>query len=410
MTQNILCITSHDFVMGGVESYFMRMFQWGKENNCNNYLCIEKGSKIDEIWKNALEKNSVQVLEFMSDGFHLLFYNESKISFKFLENDNYVAISSDIHAYTKFLYLKYFNNLKNLNIYFYILHPNSVYASKKRFLNYPYRLLIKHCLDNIFCMDEETAISFEKTYKTTLNFSTNILRLGIEIHEYKGKEVEAKCESKRKSLNILSISRMDFPFKGYNIGLVNDFIKLVKIYPSLKLTIIGNGRNKKDLLKVISSNINVLKGKINILNDVPYEEIISYFVSSHLYIGMGTTLLDASLQGVPCIIAKSYQYGNISPGFFCDEYNNLSGNLEINNSSSKTFFEMIKNIINMSDEDYLNLSKRCYLVVKNHYNIDLVMNTILKSKKREEIKIKKSLLLFDSLLTNIQKFEYRKKR
>ena len=241
-------------------------------------------------------------------------------------------------------------------------------------------LLIKH--HNIIFMDAISIEETEKHYSLNLDSARNfIFNLPIEPKNLNMDTIDQKHNA--KTFNLLTITRADFPFKGYVIGLINDFEKMCSVYNDVNLTIIAFGQDRYKIEKKVNELSICVRKKINLIGQTPYEKLSEYFDKSHLYLGMGTTLLDAVNHGVPALAVQHYTYENYVSGFFYMQPNLLVCKPNIMNSA----LPYIENVKIMNKEEYMNLCKKEHDTLLKHYNIELLANylvdknNIMKTKK-----------------------------
>jgi hypothetical protein len=291
--------------------------------------------------------------------------------------------SATVISFTILHFLKCYDLLMKYKILFsyriYIVHPFSVYlfSPKIKFLNRLLKpfvyLLIRQKI--IVFMDEETREFCYDHYNlsTTDNKEKeDIIRLPIEI----AKKVVYKA--KNPELNILTISRFEFPFKAYVLGLIDTFSRIVQEGGNIRLTIIGYGDGEifvKEKIGILTGN---LRKRIRLLNQIPYSRIDDYIDQCDLYVGMGTTVLDAANRNKICISAVAYQENDLSIGFFHSDESNI-GIMYKNDRTYCHFYDLIRMVMDLDDENFLEKERRSKLLLSTHYNIDtnafkLVMN------------------------------------
>ena len=114
-------------------------------------------------------------------------------------------------------------------------------------------------------------------------------------------------------LQILTVTRLD-EMKEYVEGLIRDLPELVKRQPGIKLVIVGDGPHRKRL--------ETLARELGTTAHVSFEgarmpdEVIGYYQKAHVFVGMGTTILEAAAQKIPVVVAFTYEPRAIGPGFF----------------------------------------------------------------------------------------------
>lgn len=404
---------SHDFIMGGIESYAIRMFKWAFNNDVESVLLLRDKSELHYNWDKILKELNVTIAFFSANVFNNSLYNTQGDRIVLEKNCRYTFIAADIHCFIKIFNIRKKNNICSYSSQIlYIFHPYSVLASKKNILNYPYEFFMKKVKNRgLIFMDEETALAYKKKYKADVQKDA-IVRLGMEIPQLKEDYIESRIQRKKDEINILTITRMEFPFKGYVLGLIEDFHKLKQLYTNLKLIIIGNGPNVDIVKEKINELPDNVKEDIFLIGEVAYEELHEYFRKSYIYVGMGTTLLDASLTGLVSVIATDFQMENKTVGLFSEEYYNLGGNPYLCENKSFTFEEVLKDILNWSEETYFKQAHCVFDIVDKYYNIEEVMRQILSYEKDnvQLPKVKGPLLsVYDALLAYIQIYQFKHK-
>lgn len=387
-----ICSYSSDFILGGIESYYIRMFQWAAENGYENMLVIPKNKCVSEDWTEDIENARVKVAFYNKVSKKNSLINKAGKAIQIDSERIGVAVVADISSYIKMQRLKQKYNLKKVKIILYMFLPEFCRASKKKWLNFPYKSVVTKLFESsMIFMDEETKHYCEQFYGCNIS-EKQIVRLGLQVGEIPSDIVEKREKTRIKEFNIITVTRLEFPFKAYVLGLIDEYIKLKDVYPFIKLFILGDG-DGKDRLKEKVLTVDEQKRKdIYFLGSVPYNELSYHFEKSQLYIGMGTTLLDAGLSGLPGIIAKAYSENAMTTGFIYEEYNNLSGNEKINKKKLMSCRELIEKVINFSKEEYILAERASYNIVLKYYNIENNMKKILEIQ--DDVKICKSKIIF----------------
>ncbi len=213
--------------------------------------------------------------------------------------------------------------------------------------------------------------------------SKYIFYLPIEIKSFNEDMILDKL--KNRDFTILTIARANFPFKGYMMKLIDDFAELFKLYPNIKLTMICYGEDSKKLVKKVSQLSNDLREKIQLITElVPYENLKNYFFKSKLYIGMGTTIIDAVNEGVPSISVKPHVYENLASGFFNEQPENLG----VYEDKIVPTIILIEKAINLDNDEYISLCKIQHKKLAENYNIELMSEYLISNC---ECKCKKNI-------------------
>jgi glycosyltransferase involved in cell wall biosynthesis len=169
---------------------------------------------------------------------------------------------------------------------------------------------------------------------------------------------------------IVSVGRY-VDFKTYNLYMIDIVNELLKLGYDVTWQVYGYGPLREDMkLRVKEHN---LQDRIFINDKLPYERFSDVMSKACIFVGMGTSMLEAALCRVPCVTTIAYDnetmtYGGIYelPYYSCgeklgDEYRTIP------------VIEEIKRIFEMDDENYKKESERSFEYIQP-YLIDNVMN------------------------------------
>ena len=289
-------------------------------------------------------------------------------------------------------------SLKNYNqkLIFYAVHcdmvkfaaysNNSILRNvRKAFLGVTIKKLAEN--KNLVVMDEQTIVHSEAYYGFSFN-DAYIIHIPVNVSDAIVDSIEFQNRLKRKERNILAIARADFPFKGYLLGLINA-LKNEIIPPEYSLTIVSYGKDLNLLIDALNSLDESQKNRVLLLGETPYSDLKELFFSATIYVGMGTTILDASKYGVVSIPVVAYTNDLLCNHFFHDNTEWVA----IDNGSSDKIGELIFHYENMSFDERKEAILNCINVVKNSYGIDNSINRLeevfnnMKIYKDNRIKI-----------------------
>lgn len=167
---------------------------------------------------------------------------------------------------------------------------------------------------------------------------------------------------------MLAIARADFPFKGYLLGLIDEFSK-GNIPEKWHLTIITYGPiHHMELLhsKYLQSS-EAVKSRIQILGKMKYEDLEYYFNQAHIFVGMGTTLLDASKHGVISIPVEPFNNSVKCKGFFYDNPEVVGE--DINDEEAVEFKILLKRFDSLSEKQLAEIISKTSQIVPRYYSI-----------------------------------------
>lgn len=362
-------VTLKDDILGGTATLSIRIGEYlvknGYEviyvtqvfNDVNNLkLMNEKGIivykwDIRNIYFNLFQRYNNRTLIFLTYTLH---------EFLFIENlRNFLNIKKNI------LYVVQIYGLIlaiNQNIITKAIAKRTFFPIIKKMLNN----------DNVIFMDKQSIIQTEKYYGFDIeNKESLVFHLPMKTKKLELQLIEDKLNI--ELFNILTIARAEFPFKGYIIGLIDDFNELCNIYNNITLTIIAFGPDESQISEKVRQLPASIKNKINLVGQTPYDELYKFFNQAHLFLGMGTTILDAANHGVPSIAVQPYTYENNSSGFFHEQPEFLGGYED----KSIPAISYMKKVIEMSNEEYLELCQMEHRALEENYDISTLANYLI---------------------------------
>ncbi|SDP40559.1 Glycosyltransferase involved in cell wall bisynthesis [Eubacterium maltosivorans] len=363
MKNKKICFLYKHIIMGGAETLILRLSEWYVLHNYEVEIVCKSINK--EIEDSFIKKNIVVKKLFAFSAKAYL-----KTINKEIRSKEYLFITFGFYDYFLSEKIRIKNrNLKISNLW-YVVHPFHTRIEKSLiFFAKPVlkKTIIKLYNSNrIFFMDEDCIRITEEYYKINLDNSyERIIRLPLFINK------QQKIKNKQKDfLNILSIARFEFPFKGYLIGLIKDFNELNQNNRFLKLTIIGDGKGMLEIKDTISKLPPETQKNICIEGIVPYEKLKNYFEDADIYIGMGTTVLDACNYMVPALTVYSYTYEFLTIGFFYENPQIVAGFSKQNSIVDKKGIAYVEKVLKMGNVDYQKLCIESYRAFSDMYDIN----------------------------------------
>lgn len=160
---------------------------------------------------------------------------------------------------------------------------------------------------------------------------------------------------------IITVSRFDFPHKGYLIGLIDSFVKLKKIYSDISLRIIGYGNDENELRKKILKLDNTVSKSITIEGRVSSDRLNDYFSKAKVFVGLAGVLFDAVSTGLPSIIVRHFTYECEAYGFYQECPDKL-----VCDEPGKLIDDYLINIFDMNKKEYIDKSREGYEVYKKY--------------------------------------------
>ncbi len=154
---------------------------------------------------------------------------------------------------------------------------------------------------------------------------------------------------------IVSVGRL-VNFKNHHESLILELIPLVKAGATLQYWIYGYGPNQAALEQFIESSgaasFCFFKGKF------PYSEFENIMRDAWIFVGMGTSAIEAASLGIPTLIPVESRADAVTYGFFGVDYSGLEVGEAVPGMSEKKITDQIIAIQKCSPHEYENISKR----------------------------------------------------
>lgn len=366
-------VFSYSDISGGTATLSIRIAEWLLDRGYSVLYICQKYNDMSNV--KAMNELGVKVHKWKLTNLS----KELKVNYNF---EKYIFLSYTLDGFISVELLKSEINIVN-NILYVVSYLGLIKAYDsnlilKLIIRIFYGKIIGKLINNgnIIYMDYIQLENDQNFYCFDLKDKNEIVYLlPMTIKPYNDVLICKKMET--ESFNILTIARADFPFKGYMVGLVDDFLLLCKKYEQITLTIITFGENELDILNKVELLPKSIKEKIRIIGQTPYKDLPKFFSITHLYIGMGTTLLDAVNEGTPAIAVLPNTYANISSGFFHAQPDRLAADKK----KSIPAIECIKKVIEMDKKEYKKLCRVEYEALNNNYNIDRFCEFLVDEKK-----------------------------
>ena len=267
------------------------------------------------------------------------------------------------------------------------------------------RIVLKtHDNNAIVSMEETNIKSVRNYYGYGGEYNPPILALPMIC------ERNAQCEKIIRngfdSNLIMTAARADFPYKGYLMGLVDDFAALKKKYTGLKLLIVAAGNDLPKLKEKINGLDENIKKDLMINGWVTYPKLIELMKKCKVFVGMGTTILDAALQYKVVVSSAFNTLEHKSCGFFSDNPFVL-GPVESECSAALPYLD---SVLSMDFEEYKIQCNKSFDEVYNNYNINNMLPALLAQKEEST----DCILTWGEVLEHrlnlfVNKFRYRNK-
>jgi glycosyltransferase involved in cell wall biosynthesis len=211
-------------------------------------------------------------------------------------------------------------------------HPMSVVQS--------YNLKKNYCKDRILFMSSQYISDGREVLGS--QWDATLFPLPISVGRYS--LVERNPDRKI----IVSVGRLS-SMKEYNFYMVNVMEQLIAKGYDIFWHIYGDGDYKTQVMKAVERS--GLMGRVKLWGELPYENFPEVLARAGYFVGMGTSVLEASAAGVPNIVAVAYDTSGITHGpLYAQEYGNL-GEIVKTQTLIKVEDE-VQRLLLLSDDDY----------------------------------------------------------
>lgn len=173
---------------------------------------------------------------------------------------------------------------------------------------------------------------------------------------------------------IVSMARVEFPFKGYLIGLIDVFYNLKNNYPYLKLYIIGNGPSMKELKDKVNKLPDNIKQDIQLCGSMNYTQALELLHNCKLFVGMGTGVLDAVSVSTPAIAVQCHTYECVCKGLFVDFPRDVG---YYSNTGLHSVECEIEKILGMDERKYQMLTTQGIKIIEEMYSSHSFVNRLV---------------------------------
>ena len=292
------CFVYQNYVTGGLETFVLRMANYLVNNG--HYVYIACQSVSQDMKSQYIDSGAT--IEYFD------VWNRKKIANR-LKNKADIFISFGLSDY--FFIGKFAKHSLSL---MYCVHPTHLTMDDRKMnlieiLKKPvfYQIIKKGISKNtLLMMDENISDAIYKKYKLKVKPS-EILQLPYE----SASKVKQWNENSERPHSVLTICRADFPFKSYVLGLIDAIASININSIEMELTIVSYGKD----LDIIKRKI---EGKkyIKLIQETKYNDLEKLYLNSDIYVGMGSTVIEASNYGLPVILANVNNEKFVSCGYF----------------------------------------------------------------------------------------------
>lgn len=368
-------VAFNHFDTGGLQTLMVRISKWCHSKRID---CLLVFDTYDENMMSILEKEGI---EFEASFDKKVLTNLFSVSSEQYENVMLVSFELDDYIYLERLREKadHANHIHHLiygvNINALLIgegYPFLIKESLKRFYSH---LIDDRCSSSaIAFMDREILVS-NLIYYNLMKDSPKCSIIPLPV--FISSDSEPDYGLKESEKHILSIARASFPYKGYLIGLVKDFESIAKRNQDVFLDIVSFGEDIDLLHKTIQDCNESTKKRIKLHGRSSQSEINALLDQAWVYVGMGTTVLDAANRWVPSVVSWHSTMDNMTSGYFHKNPLILGKGMDAHDAS-----EDIVSILELPLDQYASLCKDVRAALVEYYSIDHVMSLLFEQSNK----------------------------
>jgi len=339
--------------IGGIETYISRLSKYlSKNTNITILLLSKKNSPEllksiknfatiyylhDYYTNNILKKINISYLSLIAE-----------IDYKELLND--IGKIDYIHAVDStcsMVGLELSSINRNIKLTIGTYHSKEyTWSSKFYFRNIEKSLFLSLPKENIINANDEINIYYKNIFKQSFE-RCPIVPTGIDLDLYKNNIPNYK------SNKIISVGRL-VNFKTYNkhiINMIDDINQ--QLNSNYEYHIYGDGPEINYLKEIAAKQ----KSKIIFHGTIQYDLLTKVFLDTYIFVGNGTSVVEASAAGIPSLIGIESEEETFSYGLFSD-IRILSFNKKGLNIPIYSLEEEILKILKLNESEYSIISRK----------------------------------------------------
>lgn len=326
--RNVLVINYRNMLIGGIENYIYQLTKAQLKNGCKIVWMCDPNAKAAEqytdIFNDSLiEKHSVDT--------HSMHWARTKrISFD--SNCQYTILSFNLYDHVRAQIWAKRN--KNVATIFCIPHFKGSLLFPEEEYNGTFRDCIANNVSKIYTICDRLGQilyfsphhreAIQERYSISLIADNNrMLKEVVFPREFPDELIRTKAKGRKDKFNIISVGRMEFPHKGYMVGLVDAYETIKQKYEWISLTYVGDGPSREELEKRIKHLPKQYQEDINLVGFVKPDDLPKLYDQAHMNISVAGGMTDGAKNGLLSMPTRHYSYT-------CEVYGFLPESIECN--------------------------------------------------------------------------------
>lgn len=355
---------------GGIETLIFRMSEWLLKNNHSvEILFLSKSGKLLDILNEKIvchELGMLPEVNFSIDCLSGYYKKDWDVVFCFSpkllwlsvlivqQNKNAVLLNGVYHLYD----YQNMSDTMGRNLF-----KNYISSESKLFMN----PLVQKSHENIF------GTKFQ---------NSKIWPLPIDAITYKN------INRNPLKYKVVSIGRLT-GFKTYNQYMINVVKTLRDEGYNIEYYVYGEGEQFDEIQNLIK--FNNLEESVFMKGTIDYNQISEVLADAFVFIGMGTSVIEAGLNKVPSIVAIAYSTDSVSHGFIHELPMYNCGEV-VEGLKIEKVENLIKRLIELNDSQYQELCDKTYDFLSQKYDLNILMNDLINyiGENQQKLRLKRS--------------------
>jgi glycosyltransferase involved in cell wall biosynthesis len=375
-----LIIVNHGFLLGGPETFFLKILPYFQEKF--NIKIILTSKKINKELLESLPQN-IDIIYWNN----LFPFTKKKIK-QIIGNIDYIFSTLPQCYILSLVIAAIYKNKVKIIISPHQTESFCATANIFRFHRFISMYLLKFTPDeNIIFVND----AIKKHHSTILkrSFKKSWI-IGLFVDPIKFKFISQTPKARNR---IIAVGRLA-PYKTYNLYLIDVFKKLNTNGSNLILDIYGDGELRGKMENLIKKN-NVKN--VHLKGSLSYKDFPLILKNYFLFIGSGTSVIEASLAGIPSITTIENDLQGKTYGLF----SKIKGKcyIEPNLNLKKYFIDnIINNVQKLSNKDYKQLKISSHKKALQFADEEIIKNYFNAFNKSKLVKLNKFMILIYSIL------------
>ena len=346
--------------VGGIETYIYRLSKYIVRCGGRVLIILNKKGVLDESYKELEESDQVEIKHGRLSTQDI----KSIIKRYNIKKTNVISFEILRFMYTSLLLRELSKNC-DISVLYFVPHfkgtssyPEERYTGKQK--------------DKIICRFKKIIHKMNSNdnirYFSPYHLKEMTKRYVYTVHDVKkqylpnrGEQIlpfdEERCVelAERTRFNILSVSRLEFPHKGFVIGLIKVYGQLKKRYPQVALTIVGYGDGTVMVQEEINKLDSTAQNDIRLVGKVAPDNLIEYYNDANVCVSLAGCFSLGAKNGTLSLPVRHYTYACETYGFLPE-----SKDFSLSIEPGQPIIDYLEKILNMDTATYVDCCRKCY--------------------------------------------------